>query len=125
MNAKEKLNKLGCTVPNILLPNKGEDLGAWAVIACDQFTSQRDYWDKVQSICYGKDSTLHITFPEVYLEDDDKDARIGWINDTMNFYKNKGVFDEYKDTLVLVKRTLASGKVRYGLMLALDLEAYS
>lgn len=125
MNAKEKLNKLGCTVPNILLPNKGEDLGAWAVIACDQFTSQRDYWDKVQSICYGKDSTLHITFPEVYLEDDDKDARISWINDTMNFYKNKGVFDEYKDTLVLVKRTLASGKVRYGLMLALDLEAYS
>lgn len=125
MNFKEKLNKIGCTVPNILLPNKGEDLYAWSVIACDQFTSQREYWDQVQSICYGKDSTLHITFPEVYLDDDNKDARIGWINDTMNFYRNKGVFTEYQNTLVLVKRTLPSGKIRYGLMLALDLEAYS
>lgn len=125
MNAKEKLEKIGCTVPNILLPNKGEDLYSWAVIACDQFTSDRDYWKQVEGICYGKDSTLHMIFPEVYLEDDNKNERIGWINDTMNFYRNKGVFTEYQNSFILVKRTLLSGKVRYGLMMALDLDAYS
>lgn len=124
-SAKEKMQKIGCTVPNILLPNEGIDLSSWAVIACDQFTSQRDYWKQVEGICYGKDSTLHMIFPEVYLEDDNKEDRIGWINDTMNYYRGKGVFKEYKDTLVLVKRTTSSGTVRYGLMLALDLEAYS
>lgn len=124
-SAKEKMQKIGCTIPNILLPNEGTDLSSWAVIACDQFTSQRDYWKQVEGICYGKDSTLHMIFPEVYLEDDNKNDRINWINDTMNFYRNKGVFNEYKDTLVLVKRTTATGTVRYGLMLALDLEAYS
>ncbi|MDD6957489.1 MAG: DUF1015 domain-containing protein [Sphaerochaetaceae bacterium] len=123
--AKEKMQKIGCTIPNILLPNEGIDLSSWAVIACDQFTSQREYWKKAGDICYGKDSTLHMIFPEVYLEDDNKEERIGWINNTMNYYKNKGVFKEYRDTLVLVKRTTASGTVRYGLMLALDLDAYS
>lgn len=124
-NAKEKMNKVGCTIPNILLPNSGVNLESWATIACDQFTSDREYWSKVDSIAYGRDSTFHMIFPEVYLEDDNKDWRINSINNTMRFYTDKGVFNEYKDTLVLVKRTFESGSVKWGLMVALDLEAYS
>ena len=73
--------KFGIRVPEILLPDEKYDLKQWAVIACDQFTSQPEYWDRVRSRVFDRPSTLHITYPEAWL--DQGDARIASINETM------------------------------------------
>ena len=57
---------IGLSVPNILLPRKGVDLSKWAVVACDQYTSQPEYWADVESLVKGCPSTLNAVFPEVY-----------------------------------------------------------
>ena len=62
--------KTGIKIPKILIPNQKVSLKKWAVIACDQFTSQEDYWHDVERIVGGAPSTLHIILPEVYLEND-------------------------------------------------------
>ncbi len=107
----------------ILLP-KETDYNKWAVVACDQFTSQRDYWKKLESYVDGANSTLNLIFPEVYLEDSDANSRIETINKTMQAYLDGGVFEEHKDIAVLLKRTTASGVSRLGIIVAVDLEDY-
>ena len=62
------ISDLGIQIPQVYLPQKGTDLAKWAVIACDQFTSQPEYWNNVEKIVGGAPSTLNLTFPEVYLE---------------------------------------------------------
>ena len=123
VNYNEKLAKYGIQSANILLPKKGTDISRWAVVACDQYTSQPEYWESLKEEIGDKPSTLNIIYPEVYLESGDKDRIIESINAAMADYLAKDLFDEYKECFVLVKRDTESG-TRYGLMAALDLEAY-
>ncbi len=112
----------GVQIPSVLLPKHGVDLRKWAVIACDQFTSEPEYWAEVATIVGEGPSTYHITLPEVYLDSAEEAARVRSIRDTMRDYLERGLFEEFSG-IVLVERT-AAGKTRHGLMLALDLEHY-
>lgn len=116
-------SKLGIKSADILLPREGIDLKKWATVACDQYTSEPEYWLDVEKIVADSPSTFRITFPEVYLEKEGKNERIRNIVKTMEDYIEEGVFTEYKDSFILVKRT-CDGKSRYGLMAALDLDQY-
>src|SRR5512139_3242770 len=113
---------LGIQIPQVHLPQPGTDLTKWAVIACDQFTSQPEYWNEVEKIVGEAPSTLKLTFPEVYLEKPGGEERIGSIQATMHKYMDEGVLQPY-DGMVYVERTV-DGKTRKGIVLALDLEAY-
>ncbi|MFK5893400.1 MAG: DUF1015 family protein, partial [Pseudomonadota bacterium] len=76
-------SKLAIKLPEILLPNEQIDLSKWSVVACDQYTSQLDYWNKVKENTQQQPSSLNIIFPEVYLEDNDGEQRLQNINQTM------------------------------------------
>ena len=123
MDATAALAGIGVRVPDVLLPTS--DLHAWAVVACDQFTSQPDYWQQVEATVGEAPSTLRLTFPEVYLDEPEPERRIAAINATMSDYLSEGLFEEHPDTMVLVRRETRHGVVRWGLMVALDLEHYS
>ncbi len=110
-------------VPKILLPKQYIDKSKWSVIACDQFTSQVDYWEKLSDFVGESPSTLNLIYPEVYLEKDDKQARIEKINANMYNYLKGGVFEEFEG-FVLVDRTMNDGRHRLGLVIAVDLEDY-
>ncbi len=112
----------GVQIPTVLLPRPGIDLRKWAVIACDQFTSEPEYWADVEAIVGDAPSTLRITLPEVYLEEPDVEVRIQSVKDTMARYAEEGLFEPFEG-IVLVERTVG-GKTRHGVMLALDLEKY-
>ena len=113
------------TSADILLPKlDAEGMTKWSVVACDQYTSEPEYWAKTAEIAGDAPSTLNLIFPEVYLEEPDADARIAKINRTMQEYLDKGLFNEYKSALILMRRTQADGKVRTGLVGAIDLEQY-
>lgn len=107
-------------IPEILLPEK--DYFEWACVACDQFTSEPWYWEKLDSLVGDKPSTLRITFPEVYLGKDD-DKRIENINATMQSYLDSGVLNKKLNNFILVERK-SDGKTRTGLMICVDLESY-
>ena len=107
---------------NILLPK--ENFEKWSVIACDQYTSEPDYWENVKEYVGDAPSALNIVFPEVYLSSDNS-KRIGEINANMKNYLDGDVFTTYENTFVYVKRTLACGKVRRGVVGLIDLEDYS
>lgn len=109
---------------NILLP-KNIDMTKWSVVACDQYTSEMDYWNEVEKIVGASPSTLRITLPEIFLEDSDVNERINKINDTMKEYLDEDLFYELKDSMIYLKRTQADGRVREGLMGMVDLEDYS
>jgi len=109
---------------NILIPKNGTDMSKWSVVACDQYTSEPEYWKEVSSFVKDAPSTLHITFPEIYLEDGDADARIKNINDTMEQYIEDGLFMTSKAKYIYVERTQRNGKIRRGLMGVVDLEEY-
>jgi hypothetical protein len=113
---------IGIQVPQIYLPRKGADLGKWAVIACDQFTSQPEYWQKVERLVCDAPSTYHLIFPEVYLEKPGEEARIRTIQEQMRSMLASG-FLEMHEGLIFVERTFGA-KTRRGLMLTLDLECY-
>lgn len=110
-------------IPEILLPKKEYDYSKWATIACDQFTSQPDYWESLKYFVGDAKSTLNLVFPEVYLETVDKEAEVKKINATMTQYLNDNMFDTYNH-FIYVERELEKGVIRHGLMLAVDLEAY-
>ncbi len=105
----------------ILVP-KNVDYTRWAVIACDQFTSQLDYWQNLQNFVGTSPSTLHITYPEIYLNDD-MEKRIDTINNNMQKYLDSGIFEEL-NSFVLLEREVEGGKKRLGLMLSVDLDTY-
>lgn len=115
---------LGVHIPEILLPAKGTDLTKWSVIACDQYTSQPEYWKKVNEEVGDSPSTLRLTFPEIYLKDDDKDERISNINEAMLQYLNQGILEPQKPGFILVDRSTPHAASRKGLILAVDLECY-
>lgn len=108
---------------DILLP-KNSDMTKWAVVACDQYTSEPEYWADAEKIVGDSKSTLDLILPEVYLEGDDVEERIGKIHEKMNEYMASDTFTEYKDALIYIERTQADGKVRAGIVGAIDLEQY-
>ncbi len=109
-------------VPDIYLPRKGVELNKWAVIACDQFTSQPEYWHKVEQTVGEAPSTLNLIFPEVYLDQPGGDERIQHIQYSMQDYLSRQLLTLYSG-MVYVERQVG-GKLRRGIVLALDLEHY-
>jgi hypothetical protein len=116
--------KIALTVPQILMPKQGLDLKKWAVVACDQYTSQPQVWEKIKGLVGDDPSTLKMIFPEVYLEDSDKEARIVSINRAMERYLQEGIVQAQKPGFVLLDRRTAHTPSRKGLVVALDLEHY-
>lgn len=113
------------TTADILLPDlNSEQMEKWAVVACDQYTSEPQYWEKTAEIAGDSPSALKLILPEVYLEQPDAKQRIAAINAEMNKYIDSNLFTEYKNSLILTVRTQADGKVRTGLVGAIDLENY-
>jgi len=114
--------RTGFRLPKICLPRPGIDLRKWAVVACDQYTSEPDYWQRVAAEVGDAPSTLHLIFPEVFLGSADAPARIRQIQQTMRSYLAEGLLREHQGA-IYVERALAHG-TRRGLMLELDLEHY-
>jgi len=115
---------IGVNIPNILLPRKGTDLAKWAVVACDQYTSQPEYWESLKTLVGESPSTLNLVFPEVYLESGDSQERIERINAAMETYLEAGILEEQGPGFVLLDRKTSHVDSRKGLVVALDLEKY-
>ncbi len=109
---------------DILLP-KDCDMTKWSVVACDQYTSEPDYWMDVKKIVGNSPSTLNLTLPEIYLEDSDVEEKIAKINENMQKLTSTDFFKEYKDSLLYIERLQSDGKVREGIIGMVDLEGYS
>ena len=118
------INSLGVHIPEVLLPNKVVDMTKWSVVACDQYTSQPEYWTNVEEIVGDSPSTLKITLPEVYLEEEDKEERINKINGTMKRYLSENILSLQKPGFIFVDRKTSHTESRKGLIIAVDLEEY-
>lgn len=116
--------QIGLQIPTLLLPRAGVDLTKWAVVACDQYTSQPDYWVRAEVLVGEAPSTLRLILPEAYLGVADEVQRIWAIQETMRRYVADGILEPQPPGLVLVERTTARGRSRKGLIAALDLEHY-
>jgi uncharacterized protein (DUF1015 family) len=115
------LKNYGFFPADILLPKK--DFEKWAVVACDQFTSEKDYWDNVQNAVGDCPSALRIVLPEIYLGDN-TEKRVDAINKTMAEYLENGVLKEYKQSMIYVERIQSDGLVRRGIVGAVNLDDY-
>lgn len=112
------------TPADILLPQDGTDMEKWAVVACDQFSSQPAWWEDFDAYVGSAPSALRLMLPEAYLHAPDLEARKQSVYDTMNAYKVGNVFKKVQDSYIYVERTLPNDVVRRGLVGKLDLEAY-
>ena len=114
-------------IPDILLPKEGTDLKKWAVIACDQFTSEPEYWDACDKFVGSEPSALRIVLPEVKLgleteeqiENDLKD-----IANNINKYMSEGIWSAPSEGFIITDRSTSLHPSRRGIMLAVDLETY-
>ena len=113
---------LAVQIPDIFLPNKNVNFQKWAVIACDQFTSQPQYWREVETLVGDSPSTLKMILPEAYLGKPEESQRASDAQAAMQNYLQNGVLEPHQD-VILVKRTI-HGKCRHGILLALDLDQY-
>lgn len=113
--------KTGFMPADILLP-RDIDFEKWSVVACDQYTSQPDYWEEAEKAAGSGYSSLKLIFPEIFLKDDNS-KRIADINRNMEKYLKDGIFKEYKNSFILVEREI-NGKVREGIVGMVDLEDY-
>ncbi len=120
----EAFQNLGFSPADILFPREGIDLTKWAVIACDQFSSQPDYWQAVARTVGDAPSTLRLILPEAELKSPEVDRHIRDINAAMERYWAEGVWRELGDTLIYVERTQSDGRVRHGLVGKIDLDRY-
>lgn len=119
--------KTGINIDSVLLPKKGNDMQRWSVVACDQYTSEPEYWNDADKFVGENPSTLRLIFPETYLESENNDqqtVRISNINENMNKYLLNALFEELTDSVILVERTFSNQHTRHGLMFAVDLEKY-
>jgi hypothetical protein len=117
------LEKVALHVPEILLPKDGTDLMRWSVVACDQFTSQADYWKQVDELV-GLHPPLRMIYPEAYLNTTDNDEQIDRIGKAMERYLAEETLVPQKRGFVLIERTTSRGTIRRGLLVCLDLEHY-
>ncbi len=108
----------------ILLPKDGTDMSKWSVVACDQYTSEPQYWQAAADYVGDSPSMLNLVLPEVYLEADDVSDRIKNICETMDKYIADGVLIEREPAYIYVERTQADGMVRKGIVGKIDLEHY-
>jgi len=109
---------------DILIPNN-KNMNHWSVVACDQFTSDKNYWEDVERIVGEDVSTLKLMLPEAYLSSVDTEIETAKINAEMNKYVENDVFTEFEDSFIYIERTISSGAIRKGIIGALDLEYYS
>ena len=119
------MNKRIVVAPHILLPRKGTDMSAYAVIACDQFTSQVEYWNDLKDMIGDKLSTFHMIYPEAYLESTNQSEYIQKINQTIDSYLKDNLLVDMGECFILVERVTAYGVRRLGLVISIDLEEYS
>ena len=108
---------------DILIP-QNVDFTKWSVVACDQYTSEPEYWEDVKNIVGGNPSTLNIIYPEVYLDEENSENRIKNINETMQRYLDDGLFLETLDSIIYTERTQSDGRTRKGIIGMLDLDEY-
>ena len=112
-----------CVKPGVFyLPGKEINMNQWAVVACDQYTAQKDKWEEADRIVGDQPSALRLIIPECYL--DESDARVPQIQQEMKKYLDDGILEEAINGMVLLCRTTQSGR-RLGLVLTIDLEHYS
>ena len=118
--------KVGLHIPEILLPDieEKEHWKKWACVACDQYTSDPEYWENVRTSRQGFYSTYNLMLPEVYLEDSDADERIADINSTMQKYLDDGILRSEGNCIILTERKTPVSPMRRGAVVALDLEKY-
>lgn len=119
----DTFKKLGFYPADILLP-KDADMSKWAVVACDQFTSQPEYWQAVEDYVGEAPSALRLILPEAKLNAPDVEDRIGKINASMQRYLEEGVFKSLDHSMLYMERTQSDGKIRHGLIGMVDLEQY-
>ena len=112
-------------IPKILLPKKNIDYSKWSVIACDQHTSEEDYWNKVNLNTKGSLSTINLVLPEIYLKEGEAKVkeRVAKINSNMKEYIDNDIFNEI-NSFIFVKREMKKNLYHYGLMISVDLEEY-
>ncbi len=116
------MSKISFSKADILIPKNID--GNWPVIACDQYTSEKEYWEDVKKITDGSFTALNMVLPECYLEKDNT-KRINKINKAMENALNDGKFDTYNNSLIFVNRTQFDGKERKGIIGKIDLNDYS
>ncbi|MEC8931015.1 MAG: DUF1015 domain-containing protein [Candidatus Latescibacterota bacterium] len=120
-----RFDDIALAVPRIMLPRPDIDLAKWSVIACDQHTSDPQYWQQVEEHVGNEPSSLQLIYPEVYLHDENRGARIEQIRSAMRSCLDADVLVEGEPGFLLVDRQTAHAPSRWGLMVALDLEQYS
>ena len=115
---------LGIQIPAVLVPAAHVDPAKWAVIACDQYTSDPEYWAEVRRRIGNSPSTLDLILPEVYLEDPEVESKIQRINERMRAFLAEKILVPLAPGLILLDRRTAYVPSRKGLLLAVDLEKY-
>ncbi len=113
MHFNKNKNTIG--IPNLLIPKSSVDYSKWAVVACDQFTSQPHYWKELSTYIGDSPSSNHIILPEVYLDHIDNQM-IDSINRKMYQYINEGILEDLGPTLLLIERTTSLNNKRIGLI---------
>ncbi len=121
---KQIFEKIGITLPEVLLPAKGIDMQKWSVVACDQYTSQPQYWEEAERFVGDSPSTLKLILPEAFLENGDLKERINSINKNMQKYLDEGILISQGPCFIYADRQTSRVKSRKGLVLAVDLEKY-
>lgn len=117
-------DQIWVAVPDILLPNNTVNLSTWAVVACDQYTSEPEYWKQVEDIVGDTPSMLHLIYPEVYLQEADNTKRIDAIQNAMQTYLSQGVLEHKGAWFILIDRKTSHVASRKWLIVALDLDRY-
>lgn len=123
---ESEMKSIGIQMDEILLPSADSDMTRWAVVACDQYTSEPEYWNRIGNFIGDAASTLHLIYPEVWLDQETesrKAERIAAINQAMEQYDADHFLQAHQGP-ILVERTTRSGRCRLGLMVSLDLERY-
>ena len=115
-------NELGIHIDNIFIPSEKVDLKKWSVVACDQYSSEPEYWNRVSDYVSDAPSTLKMIVPEAFLNDV-SDEVIENIHSTMADYIDNGFLNKLDKGVILVERTIGD-QIRKGVVLALDLEKY-
>lgn len=123
-NNEHYYEKAAMNVPVLMMPKIGTDMNKWSVVACDQYTSQSDYWNNVENIIGQDKSTYKMMLPEIYLEAPDIDNKILNINKTMQEYVENGFLQPHAPSLMLVERKTLLSPARKGIIMAVDLEKY-
>lgn len=108
---------------DIMLPQNG-NMTKWGTVACDQYTSEPEYWNKVEEFTKDSPSAYKLILPEIYLEDENVEERISELNKNMVSYMEDDIFETHRDCYIYVERTLKNGSVRRGVVGAIDLEEY-